>query len=130
MSDIVQKKNAPAEELFHKVTNMEAQIAENEADKEKTDSRIQRLQEINNSMSLMFESEKEKARVESDSKLNALKLEIAKLNTDLSKQKIQMSSASNTVESIEDMKETVKLTEQKFEEKVKHILRLQTDIEV
>ena len=85
MSDIVQKKNAPAEELFHKVTNMEAQIAENEADKEKTDSRIQRLQEINNSMSLMFESEKEKARVESDSKLNALKLEIAKLNTDLSK---------------------------------------------
>ena len=130
MSDIVQKKNAPAEELSHKVTNMEAQIAENEADKEKTDSRIQRLQEINNSMSLMFESEKEKARVESDSKLNALKLEIAKLNTDLSKQKIQMSSASNTVESIEDMKETVKLTEQKFEEKVKHILRLQTDIEV
>ena len=130
MSDIVQKKNAPAEELSHKVTNMEAQIAENEADKEKTDSRIQRLQEINNSMSLMFESEKEKARVESDSKLNALKLEIAKLNTDLSKQKIQMSSASNTVESIEDMKETVKVTEERFEEKVKHILRLQTDIEV
>ena len=130
MSDIVQKKNAPAEELSHKVTNMEAQIAENEADKEKTDSRIQRLQEINNSMSLMFESEKEKARVESDSKLNALKLEIAKLNTDLSKQKIQMSSASNTVESIEDMKETVRVTEQRFEEKVKHILRLQTDIEV
>ena len=130
MSDIVQKKNAPAEELSHKVTNMEAQIAENEADKEKTDLRIQRLQEINNSMSLMFESEKEKARVESDSKLNALKLEIAKLNTDLSKQKIQMSSASNTVESIEDMKETVKVTEERFEEKVKHILRLQTDIEV
>ena len=50
MSDIVQKKNTPGEELTIKVKELEAKIAEFESEKVKSEERVERLQSINNSM--------------------------------------------------------------------------------
>jgi len=43
MSDIVQKKNSPVEELTIKVKELEIKISEYETEKVKSDERIERL---------------------------------------------------------------------------------------
>ena len=72
MSDIVQKKNAPVEELGTKVTQLETKVEEAKTEKAKTDERIERLQAINASMQQMFDANQEKAKIESSTETNQL----------------------------------------------------------
>ena len=58
-----------------------------------------------------------------------MKLEIAHLNTQVAKWQTSLSAAASKADSVEDMKETVAVTEKKFEEKVKELFKAQQETE-
>ena len=95
----------------------------------KTDERIERLQAINTSMQQMYDSSSAKLKQEHENEVKKLNIQIASLNTELAKHKINLSSTSTVAENVETMQETVKLTEQRFEEKVKELVTVQAELE-
>jgi len=64
---------------------LEISFAEVEAEKVQTAERIERLQSINSSMQQVFDEKADKIKLESDNERQKLKLEIAKLNTQIAK---------------------------------------------
>ena len=121
-------------------------MAENATEKTKSEERIERLQQINTSMQQMFVEKMEKANIEHESHVQMLKIQIAQLNTEIAKSKVvglpgmskQPVTAAATaaaaddggVEDFDDDKEIAKVTGQKFEQKVKELLKVQTELEV
>ena len=111
-------------------------MAESVTEKVKTEERIERLQTINSSMQQMFVTNMEKAKIESDSQMSQLKIQVAQLNTELAKEKTGLGGQTETqattegLEDFDDAVEIAKVTEQKFELKVKELLKVQTQLEV
>lgn len=88
----------------------------------------------------MFVENSEKAQLEHSNQVQLLKLEIAQLNSQIAKGKTSLSvktpgaaaasaSAAGELEDFDDDREIAKVTEQKFEQKVKELLKVQTDLE-
>ena len=77
----------------------------------------------------MYETNTQKAKLEFDTERQKLKLEIANLNTQVAKWQTSWSEAASKADSVDDMKETVAVTEKKFEEKVKELFKAQQEIE-
>ena len=70
----------------------------------------------------MFDTNLEKAKLESEMEMQKLKIQIATLNTEAAKQSTNLSQTSSAAENVETMLETVRVTEQRLEEKVKEVL--------
>lgn len=123
-------------EQTNKLFELETKMAESVTEKVKTEERIERLQTINSSMQQMFVTNMEKAKIESDSQMSQLKIQVAQLNTELAKEKTGLGGQTETqattegLEDFDDAVEIAKVTEQKFELKVKELLKVQTQLEV
>ena len=75
----------------------------------------------------MFDTNLEKAKQESDNKIQQLKIEIAQLQTELAKQKTGLTETQATADSVEDFddeKEIAKVREQRLDLKVKELLKV------
>ena len=75
-------------------------------------------------MQQVFDTNLEKAKLESDTQIQQLKLEIADLNSKLAKQEINLAGATQSADNVGNMEETVRVCEQKFEDKVKEVTKL------
>ena len=56
-------------------------------------------------------------------------MQIASLNTEIAKQKANLTATSAAAESFETMQETLRLTEQKFDDNVKELLAVKASLE-
>ena len=61
---------------------------------------------------------------------NVIKNQIAELNTELAKQKTNLSETSAQADSAGDMKETLRVMEQKFDDKIKELLTVQSKLDL
>ena len=77
-------------------------------------------------MQEMLDSNQEKAKIEASIENQKLQNQIAELKTELAKSKTCLSETSATADSVGDMKETLKVMEQKFDDKVKEMMEIQS----
>ena len=81
MSGIVQKKNAPVEELTGKVQKLEASLAKVEAEKSENAERAEKLEQTNAQMQREFEIKASNIWRTGEAERQKLKNEIADLNS-------------------------------------------------
>ena len=91
MSGIVQKKNAPVEELTGKVLTLEATLAKAEAENTENAERVEQLQQSNAQMTREFEAKASNIWRTGEAERQKLKNEIADLNTQVAKWQIGLS---------------------------------------
>ena len=74
VTEVAEEDNANIIEQTNKLFELETKVAESVTEKAKTDERIERLQSINMSMQQMFDTNLEKAKIESDGQMQQMKI--------------------------------------------------------
>ena len=74
VTEAAEEDNANIIEQTNKLFELETKVAESVTEKAKTDERIERLQSINMSMQQMFDTNLEKAKIESDGQMQQMKI--------------------------------------------------------
>ena len=74
VTEVTEEDNANIIEQTNKLFELETKVAESVTEKAKTDERIERLQSINMSMQQMFDTNLEKAKIESDGQMQQMKI--------------------------------------------------------